>query len=195
MKKICLILAVTMALAVAGCSSEKTTIVYNQNKSEIEEEHMKMMEKFMHNGDTYTPELFVEMADYYEGILSGEGQQVYIFDLRSKEEYNKGHIEGSINITFLPEEAEKIIERIPDDYDIYIIGKTDEEAKAMAASLKALDEFQYIYTIEGGYEALINTDGIDKYITTEPEAFSDFTRTKAAKKFEALVESSQSDLG
>ena len=37
-----------------------------------------------------------------------------------------------------------------------------------------------------GYEALEKAEGIDKYISTEPGDFSDFTRSEAAKKFEEL---------
>ena len=149
----------------------------------------KNMEKFLHDGDTYTAELFVEMADTYEGVLDGEDRQRYVFDLRSKEDYDSGHIVGAINIDPKTADFDAIIEKTPSDYSVYVIGNTDEEAKTFVANLKATDEEKlFAYAIVGGYEALEKADGIDKYISTEPGDFSDFTRTQAAKEFDELVE-------
>ena len=145
------------------------------------------MEKFLHDGDTYTAELFVEMADTYEGVLEGEDRQRYVFDLRSKEEYDAGHIVGAINIDLKTADFDAIIEKTPSDYSVYVIGNTDEEARTFVANLKAADEEKlFAYAIVGGYEALEKAEGIDKYISTEPGDFSDFIRSEAAKKFEEL---------
>ena len=94
MKKVLLILGIICAMMLAGCGAEKTPKVENPD-TEAHDEVMANQEKFMHGGETYTPELFVEMANTYEGTLDGEGQQDYVFDLRSKEDYDKGHIVGA----------------------------------------------------------------------------------------------------
>ena len=187
MKKVLLVLGIICAMMLAGCGAEKTPKVENSD-TEAHNEVMANQEKFMHGGETYTPELFVEMANTYEGTLDGEGQQDYVFDLRSKENYDKGHIVGAVNIEFNPEDAESVIEKIPSDWSVYIIGDDDTEAKTMRNSLKAIDEQLDVYVIEGGYDALSKAEGIEKFITTVPGEFADFTRTEAAKEFDELVE-------
>lgn len=187
MRKLALLLALTMVVSFAGCSSNKNGVEKKQNEIRTEDQVEKNMEKFLHDGDTYTAELFVEMADTYEGVLEGEDRQRYVFDLRSKEEYDAGHIVGAINIDLKTADFDAIIEKTPSDYSVYVIGNTDEEAKTFVANLKAADEEKlFAYAIVGGYEALEKAEGIDKYISTEPGDFSDFTRSEAAKKFEEL---------
>lgn len=196
MRKLALILAVIMMFAFAGCTSNENQVEDNQNEvgtgNLVEDETMANMEKFLHDGDIYTAELFVEMADTYEGRLDGEGQQSYVFDLRSKEDYDTGHIIGAINIDPETADFDAIIEKTPSDYSVYVIGKTDEEAKAFVASLKAADEEKlFVYAIVGGYEALKQAEGSDKYITTEPGDFDEFTRTEAARKFDELKDKTE----
>ncbi|MBO5334236.1 MAG: rhodanese-like domain-containing protein [Clostridia bacterium] len=187
MRKLALLLALTMVVSFAGCSSNKNGVAKKQNEIRTEDQVEKNMEKFLHDGDTYTAELFVEMADTYEGVLEGEDRQRYVFDLRSKEEYDAGHIVGAINIDLKTADFDAIIEKTPSDYSVYVIGNTDEEARTFVANLKAADEEKlFAYAIVGGYEALEKAEGIDKYISTEPGDFSDFTRSEAAKKFEEL---------
>lgn len=187
MRKLALLLALTMVVSFAGCSSNKNGVEKKQNEIRTEDQVEKNMEKFLHDGDTYTAELFVEMADTYEGVLEGEDRQRYVFDLRSKEEYDAGHIVGAINIDPKTADFDTIIEKTPSDYSVYVIGNTDEEAKTFVANLKAADEEKlFAYAIVGGYEALEKAEGIDKYISTEPGDFSDFIRSEAAKKFEEL---------
>ena len=187
MRKLALLLALTMVVSFAGCSSNKNGVEKKQNEIRTEDQVEKNMEKFLHDGDTYTAELFVEMADTYEGVLEGEDRQRYVFDLRSKEEYDTGHIVGAINIDLKTADFDAIIEKTPSDYSVYVIGNTDEEARTFVANLKAADEEKlFAYAIVGGYEALEKAEGIDKYISTEPGDFSDFTRSEAAKKFEEL---------
>jgi len=185
-KKILLVLGIICALMFAGCGAQEQTEIENPD-TKAHDEMMANQEKFLHDGDTYTAELFIEMANTYEGVLDGEDRQRYVFDLRSKEDYDAGHIVEAINIDPATADFDAIIEKTPSDYCVYVIGNTDEEAKTFVANLKAADEEKlFAYAIVGGYEALEKTDGIDKYISTEPGDFSNFTRTEAAKKFEDL---------
>lgn len=188
MKKILLVLGIICALMLAGCGAQDQTEIENPD-TKAHDEMMANQEKFLHDGDTYTAELFIEMANTYEGVLDGEDRQRYVFDLRSKEDYDAGHIVEAINIDPATADFDAIIEKTPSDYCVYVIGNTDEEAKTFVANLKAADEEKlFAYAIVGGYEALEKADGIDKYISTEPGDFSDFTRTQAAKEFDELVE-------
>lgn len=188
MKKVLLILGMVLALALAGCGVSEQTEVDNPD-TEAHDEMMENQAKFLHDGDTYTAELFVEMADTYEGVLAGEERQRYVFDLRDKADYNAGHIVGAINIDPETADFEAILEKTPSDYSVYVVGKTDEEAKEFVANLKSADEEKlFAYAILGGYEALEQTEGFDKYVSTKPGDFSDFTRTEAAKEFDELVE-------
>ena len=186
MKKFISVIILAMVLLLSGCGVQERTEVENPD-TKAHDEMMANQEKFLHDGDTYTAELFIEMANTYEGVLDGEDRQRYVFDLRSKEDYDAGHIVEAINIDPATADFDAIIEKTPSDYCVYVIGNTDEEAKTFVANLKAADEEKlFAYAIVGGYEALEKADGIDKYISTEPGDFSDFTRTEAAKKFEDL---------
>lgn len=188
MKKVLLVLGVIFALMLAGCNMSEQTDVDNPD-TKAHDEMMANQAKFLHDGDTYSPELFVEMANTYEGILEGEGRQRYVFDLRDKADYDAGHIVEAISIDPKTADFDTIIEKTPSDYCVFVVGKTDEEAKNFVANLKAVDEEKlFAYAILGGYEALEQTEGIDKYISTEPGDFDDFTRTEAAKEFDELVE-------
>lgn len=188
MKKILLVLGIICALMLAGCGAQEQTEIENPD-TKAHDEMMANQEKFLHDGDTYTAELFIEMANTYEGVLDGEDRQRYVFDLRSKEDYDAGHIVEAINIDPATADFDAIIEKTPSDYCVYVIGNTDEEAKTFVANLKAADEEKlFAYAIVGGYEALEQAEGIEKYISTEPGDFSDFTRTQAAKEFDELVE-------
>ena len=191
MKKTIGVIILAMVLLLAGCGVQEQTEVENP-ETKAHEEMMANQEKFLHDGDTYTAELFVEMANTYEGVLEGEDRQRYVFDLRSKEEYDAGHIVEAINIDPATADFDAIIEKTPSDYSVYVIGNADEEAKTFVANLKAADEEKlFVYAIIGGYEALQEVEGIDKYISTEPGDFSDFTRTEAAKKFDEIVNSTE----
>lgn len=172
MRKLALVLATIMMFAFTGCTS---------NQDEVKNDQ----EKFLHGGDAYSAELFVEYANTYEGILDGEGQQTYVFDLRSKEEYDNGHIIGSVNTEFTPEDAESFIEKIPSDWTVLVMGGEDE-AKTMRDSLKKIDDKLFVYTIEGGYEALKQADGIEPYITKEAGEWKDFTRARAEEKLNEI---------
>lgn len=186
MRKFILVLGVVCVLLLAGCAGGKTDDI-DTGTTSVTDETLANMENFLHDGETYSSELFVGMADTYEGTLDGERRQNYVFDLRSKENYDKGHIVGAINVKFDPKDAESFIERIPDDWSVYIIGDNDAEAKMMRDCLKEIDEHLFVYIIEGGYDELSKADGIEKYITTVPGDFTDFTRTEAEKKFDEIV--------
>lgn len=177
MKKLALLLAVVMMFAFAGCTSNQNEIESNQ-------------EKFLHSSDTYSAELFVEYANEYEGILDGEGQQTYVFDLRSKDEYDNGHIIGSVNTEFTAEDAESFIEKIPSDWTVFVIGDEDE-AKTMRESLKKIDDKLFVYIVEGGYDALEQADGIEQYITQKAGEWKDFTRTGAEEKLNEVMDKTE----
>ena len=184
MKKLMSLMLVTTILLLAGCGANKQ-IDADTPKVKTDDEMIANQEKFLHSGESYTPELFVDFANTYDGILDGEGQQAYVFDLRDTEEYNNGHIIGSVNIEFDPKDSENIIERIPSDWSVYIIGD-EKEAKTMRDSLKKVDEHLFVYIIEGGYEALYEEDGIEPYITNKIGEFKDFTRTQAEEKINTV---------
>ena len=67
MRKLALVLTLAVAIMLGGCAATKDSSVETKNNNRIEDEITANMEKFLHDGDTYTAKLFVEMADEYEG--------------------------------------------------------------------------------------------------------------------------------
>lgn len=186
MKKISLILALVLMLTfVSGCKETENVELNNES---IEETDLNNGDKFFPDNEIYTPELFVEMADTYSGILEGSSQQAYVFDLRNKEAYDKEHICGAINIQPELVVFEDLIDTIPSDWSVYVIANNDSEAEKFVSKLKEKDELLFVYYIEGGYEALSEVDGIEKYITSNPGTFTDFSRKKAEAEFQKNTE-------
>lgn len=155
MKKLLIILSL-LTLVFSGCMNSATT-----DKKNIDTVS-NPNDKFFPEGLYFTVELFYEYASIDENILNpDETGQTYIFDLRNEEEYDKGHIYGAINMSV--EECEKVQKDLFTDLHVFFIG--GDEAKMLAEKYRITHNASY--AIEGGYDALLKTEGIEKYITTE----------------------------
>ena len=156
MKKLFTIILMVLFIF-SGCAFQENSNVENNATEEKSDSN-----KFFPEGLYFTADLFREYALIDDEILNPDKTgQTYIFDLRSEEEYNKGHIYGAINIT--PEECEKVQKDLFTDLHVFFIG--GDEAKMLAEKYRITHNASY--AIEGGYDALLKTEGIEKYITTE----------------------------
>lgn len=89
----------------------------------------------------------------YADVTVSEGKQmidsgdIFILDVRTKEEYDTGHIKGSILIPL--QEIEKRYNEIPRDRKILVYCKTGHRS-TQASEILVKNGFKQIYNMKGG---------------------------------------------
>jgi len=79
-----------------------------------------------------------------------ENDNVQLIDVRTSEEYNKGHIKGAKNIDYFSDSFGVSIGLLDKKYPIFIYCKSGKRSSRSAASFKAVG-FDSIYQLKGGY--------------------------------------------
>ena len=81
---------------------------------------------------------------------------VLLFDVRTMEEFNSGHLKGSVNIDFYDEKLfDKFFKKVKKSEPIYIYYRSGNRSQKSSEILKKLG-FVKIYDLEGGYKNWIN---------------------------------------
>lgn len=81
---------------------------------------------------------------------------VLLFDVRTMEEFNSGHLKGSVNIDFYDEKLfDKFFKKVKKSELIYIYCRSGNRSQKSSEILKKLG-FVKIYDLEGGYKNWIN---------------------------------------
>ena len=95
---------------------------------------------------------FYELVSYdiYKNKISTK--DALVFDVRTIEEFNLGHIKGSINIDFYDEKLfVKFFEKINKTKPIYIYCRSGNRSKKSSEILKKIG-FVKVYDLSGGYK-------------------------------------------
>ena len=159
MKKLLIIALVVMMALFAGCSADDTPQV-NEDKP-VANNEVNDTDKFFPEDKVFTAQLLYEYMVEFEEYQDENGtQQTYIFDLRSADEYAKGHVYGAVNLT--KEECADLFDKLYTDCHVLFIGEGAEE---LAEKFRELHNAAY--AVQGGYEAIEAVEGMDKYITTK----------------------------
>ena len=101
---------------------------------------------------TQEKDSFYELVSYdiYKNKISSN--DVLVFDVRTTEEFNLGHIKGSINIDFYDEKLfVDFFQKINKTKPIYIYCRSGNRSKKSSEILKEI-EFVKIYDLLGGYK-------------------------------------------
>jgi len=158
-KKLLIIALVVMMVLFAGCSADETPKV-NEDKL-VTSNEVNDTDKFFPEDKIFTAQLLYEYMVEFEEYQDENGtQQTYIFDLRSADEYAKGHVYGAVNLT--KEECADLFDKLYTDCHVLFIGEGAEE---LAEKFRELHNAAY--AVQGGYEAIEAVEGMDKYITTK----------------------------
>ena len=81
---------------------------------------------------------------------------VLLFDVRTMEEFNSGHLKGSVNIDFYDEKLfDKFFNKVEKSEPIYIYCRSGNRSQKSSEQLKKLG-FVKIYDLEGGYKNWVN---------------------------------------
>lgn len=95
---------------------------------------------------------FYELVSYdiYKNKISTK--DALVFDVRTTEEFNLGHIKGSINIDFYDEKLfVKFFQKINKTKPIYIYCRSGNRSKKSSEILKKIG-FVKVYDLLGGYK-------------------------------------------
>ena len=102
-----------------------------------------------------------------------EGESFCLLDIRSAEDYAKGHIQGAVNIPYGVDVADAL-EIIPNDQPVLVYCYSGQTASQTAlllnlAGKKALN-------VSGGFNnGISKQEAVEKWMTTEPASFDDKT--------------------
>ena len=143
----------------AGCYVDEKKQV-NEDKP-VTSNEFNDTDKFFPEDKIFTAELLYDYMVRFENEQDENGiNQTYIFDLRSAEEYAKGHVYGAVNLS--KEECENLYDQLYTDCHVLFIG---EGAEALAEKFREIHNAAY--AVQGRYEAIEAVEGMDKYITTK----------------------------
>lgn len=108
-----------------------TTLAFSQQTTETDEERIER----------------ISQEEFKENLESGE---YIVFDVRTVEEYQEGHIDGAKSLNFLGKAFESTLENIPKNYKYMIYCQSGGRS---AKALKKMKEagFIHVLELEGGY--------------------------------------------
>ena len=143
----------------AGCSADETAKV-NEDKP-VTSNEVNDTDKFFPEDKIFTAQLLYEYMVRFEEYKDENGiQQTYIFDLRSADEYAKGHVYGAVNIS--KEDCADLFNKLYTDCHVLFIGEGAEE---LAEKYRV--DYNAAYAVVDTYEDIAAIEGMEKYITTK----------------------------
>ena len=93
-----------------------------------------------------------EVLSYDDFKNQINNDNVLLFDIRTMDEFNSGHLKGSINIDFYEEKLfDKFFKKVNKSKPIYIYCRSGNRSKKSSEKLKKLG-FVKIVDLEGGYK-------------------------------------------
>lgn len=168
MKKIlALLLCLILSLGIlAGCApAEKDDPGEGQQTQEPQAPETDPVHEAAYNYFAEFPEdkNVIEPADFIAKVEGGE--EMFILDIRSAEDYGKGHIKGAVNIPFA-QIGEKL-ESIPDDTTVMVYCYTGQTASQTTALLNIAGKFAK--NVHSGFvNGISKVEGYEAYVDTTP---------------------------
>ena len=102
-----------------------------------------------------------------------EGESFCLLDIRSAEDYAKGHIQGAVNIPYGADVADAL-EIIPNDQPVLVYCYSGQTASQTVALLRLAGKDAY--NVSGGFnKGISKQEAAEKLMTTEPASFDDKT--------------------
>lgn len=106
----------------------------------------------------------ISPADFL--VKVGAGEEMFIMDIRSADDYNAGHVKGAVSIPFGDGSVAKNIEVIPDDVPVYVYCYTGQTASQTTAVLNIAGK--PAYNVQSGFvNGLSKEANIGDFLSTE----------------------------
>lgn len=139
----------------AAAPVEETPVVEETNV--VEEAALAYFANFPADKHVIAP------ADFFAKIDAGE--EMFIIDIRTGEDYGKGHIKGAVNLPFGNESIAQNVEFIPDDVPVYVYCYTGQTASQTIAVLNVAGK--PAYNVQSGFVRGISVEpNFENYIDT-----------------------------
>lgn len=130
------------------------------------------------------PGIMIPAPDYLAKLTAGETP--FTLDIRSAEDYAKGHIAGSINAPWGTQVLADNLANIPMDQPVYVYCYTGQTA-GQAVGLMKIAGYD-VYSIRFGYNLGLSKEvGNEAFMSTEPTDFDTTVGTEIAPEFVAMI--------
>ncbi len=111
----------------------------------------------------------VSAADFLKATEQAEEGKMMILDIRSAEDYAKGHVKGAINLPYGVDVA-KALEKIPTDIPVYVYCYSGQTASQTMFLLRLAGK--QAVNVSGGFDKGISKEeNAEEYLTTEAAEF------------------------
>lgn len=111
----------------------------------------------------------VSAADFLKETEQAEEGKMMILDIRSAEDYAKGHVKGAINLPYGVDVA-KALEKIPTDIPVYVYCYSGQTASQTMFLLRLAGK--QAVNVSGGFDKGISKEeNAEEYLTTEAAEF------------------------
>lgn len=111
----------------------------------------------------------VSAADFLKATEQAEESKMMILDIRSAEDYAKGHVKGAINLPYGIDVA-KALEKIPTDIPVYVYCYSGQTASQTMFLLRLAGK--QAVNVSGGFDKGISKEeNAEEYLTTEAAEF------------------------
>lgn len=143
----------------AAAPAEETPVASETNV--VEEAALAYFANFPADKHVISP------ADFFAKIDAGE--EMFIIDIRTPEDYAKGHIKGAVNLPFGNQSIAQNLEIIPDDVPVYVYCYTGQTASQTIAVLNVAGK--PAYNVQSGFVRGISVEpNFENYLSTEAAA-------------------------
>ena len=111
----------------------------------------------------------VSAADFLKATEQAEEGKMMILDIRSAEDYAKGHVKGAVNLPYGVDVA-KALEKIPTDIPVYVYCYSGQTASQTMFLLRLAGK--QAVNVSGGFDKGISKEeNAEEYLTTEAAEF------------------------
>jgi len=111
------------------------------------------------------------------------GEEMFILDVRSQEDYDKGHLKGAVNMPFASTAIADNLEFIPDDVPVFVNCYTGQTANQVTSNIKG--GFLRGITVTEGHEAYLDTVSVP--VPSDVYAVDEELKAAVADYFDVLV--------
>ncbi|MBR0597178.1 rhodanese-like domain-containing protein [Clostridiales bacterium BAD-6] len=168
MKKLLVILLCVLLTAVsfAACGSNEEAAAPPAEQTPVAEETNAVEEAALAYFANFPADRHViSPADFFTKIDAGE--EMFIIDIRSADDYAKGHIKGAVNLPFGNGSIAQNLEIIPDDVSVYVYCYTGQTASQTTAVLNVAGK--PAYNVQSGFVRGISVEpNFENYLSTDP---------------------------
>lgn len=162
---LCILMA-TVSFAACGSNQEAATPPA-ENTPVVEETNVVEEAALAYFANFPADKHVISPADFFAKIDAGEA--MFIMDIRTPDDYAKGHIKGAVNLPFGNESIAKNLEIIPDDVPVYVYCYTGQTASQTTAVLNVAGK--PAYNVQSGFVRGISVEpNFEKYLSTDAVA-------------------------